>query len=114
LDAKRKLRILEDDEFENLMKRALQGDKNAINEVRKLRAPLDQRARDGDAEAVRRLKRIDDLLKQYPESGSNDADSRAAKEEGAKGVSVIDDNQSDLSLMMVKSSALQNFGKQAE
>lgn len=97
------------------MKRALQGDKNAINEVRKLRAPLDQRARDGDAEAVRRLKRIDDLLKQYPESGSNDADSRAAKDEkseGAKGV--IDDNQSDLSLMMVKSSALQNFGKQAE
>jgi hypothetical protein len=43
-------------------------------------------------------------LKQYPESGSNDADSKAAKDEGAKGV--IDDNQSDLSLMMVKSSAL--------
>lgn len=104
MDAKRKLRILEDDEFESLMKRGLQGDKNAINELRKLRPTLDQRARDGDAEAVRRLKRLDDLLKQYPESGSNDADSRAAKEDGAKGV--IDDNQSDLSLMMVKSSAL--------
>lgn len=114
LDAKRKLKILEDDEFESLMKRGLQGDKNAINALRKLRPTLDQRAKDGDAEAVRRLKRLDDLLKQYPESGSNDADSRAAKEDGAKGVSVIDDNQSDLSLMMVKSSALQNFGKQAE
>jgi hypothetical protein len=97
---------LEDDEFESLMKRGLQGDKNAINALRKLRHALDQRAKDGDAEAVRRLKRLDDLLKQYPESGSNDADSRAAKEDGTKGVSVIDDNQSDLSLMMVKSSAL--------
>jgi len=94
------------------MKRGLQGDKNAITALRKLRPALDRRAGDGDAEAARRLKRLDDLLKQYPESGSNDADSRAAKDDGAKGV--IDDNQSDLSLMMVKSSALQNFGKQAE
>ena len=97
------------------MKRGLQGDKNAINALRKLRPTLDQRARDGDAEAVRRLKRLDDLLKQYPESGSNDADSRAGKDDGAnQSKGVIDDNQSDLSLMMVKSSALQNFGKQAE
>lgn len=82
------------------MKRANDGDLEAVAMLREMRANLDDRARGGEADAVKRLKIVDEILKKYPEDGAPGA--------------AIDDNQSDLSLMMVKSQALKNFGKNAD
>lgn len=156
MDAKRKLRILEDDEFADMIKRAKTGDLKALKECRQIRPVLDARAtHDGDAEAARRRQVVDDILRQWEDDNfadlvkrANDGDMEAVAmlremrpnlddrsrggeaeavkrlkivdeilkkhpEDGAIGAA-IDDNQSDLSLMMVKSQALKNFGKNAE
>lgn len=94
------LRQWEDDNFADLVKRANDGDMEAVAMLREMRPNLDDRSRGGEAEAVKRLKIVDEILKKHPEDGAIGA--------------AIDDNQSDLSLMMVKSQALKNFGKNAE
>ena len=94
------LRKYEDEHFADLVKRANDGDLEAVAMLREMRANLDDRARSGEADAVKRLKIVDEILKKYPEDGAPGA--------------AIDDNQSDLSLMMVKSQALKNFGKNAD
>jgi hypothetical protein len=59
---------------------------------------LRERAKEGDKGAESKLHEIEEILKKYPSGGE-----KAEEEE-------VPDNESDLSKMMVKSTALQNFG----
>ena len=99
LNARRRLQIIQDDQFEELYKKAQNGVKEPL---KKLQAWIpDLKLRNGDKVAADRLKKIEDLLKKYPKIAEAELTQREE----------IADNESDLSKMMVKSTALQNFGK---
>jgi len=96
LNARRRLNILTDDHFDQNVKLGEDGDKDAVRKLKDIHTNLKQRAADGDKEAERRLTKVDEILKKHSNLANSDE---------------ISDVQSDLSKMMVKSTALQNFGK---
>ena len=91
LNAKWKLNILADDHFSSNVNPGANGEKDAVRKLSSIQNNLRQRAASGDREAQSKLEKVEEILKKYPHL--------AASED-------VSDVQSDLSKMMVKSTAL--------
>ena len=83
------------------MAKAKKGDKEAIKKLVGMMADLKLRAESGDEGAEDKLKQIHDLMKAHPQFFESEKEASDKHES---------QSQSNLSEMMVKSTALQNFG----